>query len=162
MQRYLSDTEYRKHYGMPDVSIICQYSSEEEITALINKTSDFNRKNVLRRRLSAYKRLQSNVSDCLTQLRNKEKFVQNLNAIWDNPADVLGYYHVEEAYGVIRDQDFGEIIHANEIAELQGEDGVTVTVSFDDVCRAFQLGFENAAQICRVIKSQGSIESVLE
>lgn len=162
MQRYLSDTEYKKHYGTPDDSIICQYSSEEELTAHIEKTQDYYRKDSLKRRLSVYKRLQAKVSECLQQLRNKEKFVHNLDAIWDNPAEVLGYYDLEDTFDVIRDQEFGEIIHAKETAELSVDDGSSVAVSFDDICRAFQLGFENIAQICRVIRTQGSIESVLE
>jgi len=162
MQRYLSDAEYRKHYGTPDERIICQYSSEEELTTQIDKAMEYYRKDALRRRLSVYKRLQAKVSECLLQLRNKEKFVHNLDAIWDNPADVLGYYDLEDAFDVIRDQEFGEIIHAKETAKLSVDGGSSVTVSFDDICRAFQLGFENIAQICRVIRTQGSIESVLE
>ena len=47
-------------------------------------------------------------------------------------------------------------------AELTGEDGLPVPVSFEDITRAFELGFDDISQICRVIKAQGSIESVLK
>lgn len=162
MQRYLSDDDYRKHYGAPDDNIVCCYSSEEEIVARMDKASNYHQKDLLRRRLSVYKRLQKKASECLEQLRNKEKFIQNSDAIWDNPADVLSYYKVEAAYGVVRDPEYNEIIHANSTAELTGEDGLPVTVSFEDITRAFELGFEDISQICRVITMKGSIESVLK
>lgn len=162
MQRYLSDTDYRKHYGTPDDNTVCSYSSEEEIVARLDKASSYHQKDRLKRRLSVYRRLQKKVSECLDQLRNREIFIQNIEAIWDNPADVLSYYKIEEAYGVVRDPEYNEIIHANSTAELTGEDGLPVPVSFEDITRAFELGFEDISQICRVIKAQGSIEAVLK
>ena len=162
MQRYLSDDDYRKHYGAPDDNIVCCYSSEEEIVARMDKASSYHQKDRLKKRLSVYRRLQKKVSECLDHLRNREIFIQNIDAIWDNPADVLSYYKVEEAYGVIRDPEYNEITHANSTAELTGEDGLPVPVSFDDITRAFELGFEDISQICRVISKQGSIESVLK
>lgn len=162
MQRYLSEADYRKHYGAPDDNTVCSYSSEEEIVARMDEASNYHHKDRLRMRLSVYRRLQKKVSECLDQLRNREIFIQNIDAIWDNPADVLSYYKVEEAYGVIRAPEYDEITHANSTAELTGEDGLSVAVSFDDITRAFELGFEDISQICRVITMQGSIESVLK
>ena len=162
MQRYLSDAEYCKHYGAPDDNTVCSYSSEEEIVDRLDKASTYHQKDRLKRRLSVYRRLQKKVSECLDQLRNREIFIQNIDAIWSNPADVLSYYKVEEAYGVVRDPEYNEIIHANSTAELTGEDGLPVPVSFEDITRAFELGFDDISQICRVIKAQGSIESVLK
>ena len=162
MQRNLSDAEYCKHYGAPDDNTVCSYSSEEEIVDRLDKASTYHQKDRLKRRLSVYRRLQKKVSECLDQLRNREIFIQNIDAIWGNPADVLSYYKVEEDYGVVRDPEYNEIIHANSTAELTGEDGLPVPVSFEDITRAFELGFDDISQICRVIKAQGSIESVLK
>lgn len=162
MRHYLSDEEYRKHFGTPYDKVVACYSSENEIINKLESCSSVDRKYGLSKRLRVYKRLYRKVSECLDLLRKNKVFVQNSQAIWDNPYDVLRYYQVTDAFCCTYDDESGEICSACNSASFPDMNGDMVAVSVDDLTRAFQLGFKDIAQICRVLTTKGSIEAVLE
>ena len=81
--------------------------------------------------------------------------------IWEIPWDVCKSYGLEKEFDCICDNEYGDIILGKEEANLTDENGQSVTISFQELKRAFELGFTNSDQICRVKSSKGSIEEVL-
>ena len=54
------------------------------------------------------------------------------------------------------------IVADAEQSDFTMEDGTTVTITLDDLKRAFELGCDDIGQICRIKKNKGSIEAVLD
>lgn len=162
MTEYLSVDEYKKYYGTQFPNISEKYGSHEEIIEKINDTSPSSyHKEILSKRRSAFVKLSKIVYDALDKIRNRTLFIRNFEMIWENPGDVCKYYGLEKEFDCTRDDEYGEIILGKEEANLTDENGQNVTISFQELKRAFELGFTNSDQICRVKSSKGSIEDVL-
>ena len=112
-------------------------------------------------RKSAFDQYSKIVNDALGKIKNRTLFIRNFEMIWDNPGDVCKYYGLEKEFDCTRDYEYGEIILGKEEANLTDKNGQSVTISFQELKRAFELGFTNSDQICRVKISKGSIEDVL-
>ena len=97
----------------------------------------------------------------LEKIKNRTLFIRNFEMIWEIPWDVCKYYGLEKEFDCICDNEYGDIILGKEEANLTDENGRSVTISFQELKRAFELGFTNSDQICRVKSSKGSIEEVL-
>lgn len=161
MQHYLTQREYTLNYGISTVTKVEQYCSEKEIIGLIETAVSVYSRERMKKLQKVYLRLQKKVAACLDQLRDGELFVNNLDAIWDNPWEVLRYYSVEKEFDVEYDTDYGQIVNAKDTAEILNDDGTKVEMTIEILSRAFQLGFENIHQICRVLVADGSVEAVL-
>lgn len=118
---------------------------------------------ILKSRIATFKRLQSKVSEALEQIRDRKIFIRHLDEIWSSNSDeVCRYFHVEKEYECIFDERSDEILAGKSQAELTDGKGNMVNVSLEELKRAFELGFKDASQICRVKLNTGSIEAVLE
>lgn len=162
MTEYLSEKEYKKHYGTQLKTVSEVYNSLDEIVSLTNDTvlSRYQREILLHRK-SAFKKFTKIVNAALEKIRNRTLFIRNFEMIWDNPGDVCKYYGLEKEFECTYDDQYGEIILGKEEADLIDKNGHSVTISFPELKRAFELGFTNSDQICRVKNSKGSIEDVL-
>ena len=162
MTEYLSEDEYKKHYGVPPKTVIEVYNSIEDIVSLLsNRGLNRLQRELLPYRKSAFDRYSKIVNDALEKIKNRTLFIRNFEMIWEIPWDVCKYYGLEKEFDCICDNEYGDIILGKEEANLTDENGQSVTISFQELKRAFELGFTNSDQICRVKSSKGSIEEVL-
>lgn len=162
MTEYLSEVEYKKNFGNPPKPDFEIYNSIEDIESLFRNTA-LNRlqREILSYRKSAFNRYSKIVSDALEKIKNRTLFIRNFDMIWEIPWDVCKYYGLEKEFDCICDNEYGDIILGKEEATLTGDNGQSVTISFQELKRAFELGFTSSDQICRVKSSKGSIEEVL-
>lgn len=162
MTEYLPEDEYKKQYGVPPKTVIEVYNSIEDIVSLLsNRGLNRLQRELLPYRKSAFDRYSKIVNDALEKIKNRTLFIRNFEMIWEIPWDVCKYYGLEKEFDCICDNEYGDIILGKEEANLTDENGQSVTISFQELKRAFELGFTNSDQICRVKSSKGSIEEVL-
>jgi hypothetical protein len=122
--------------------------------------SNYQREILLKRR-SAFDKFSKIVYDALDKIRNRTLFIRNFEMSWDNPGDVCKFYGLEKEFDCTYDDEYGEIVLGKEEANLTDENGHSIIISFQELKRAFELGYMNSDQICRVKTSKGSIEGVL-
>ncbi len=162
MQKYLSEREYVSHYGTPENCELLQFDSIEEIDQLISAERIGSKKDILQLRRNAYQRFQCKVEECLNQLRNKKAYVRNLNEIWDDPDRVCEFFGVEKEYQCETVGEYRDIMIAGKKESVFTlTDGTTMTLSLEELHRAFELGFITIEEICQAKKQNGSLEAVL-
>lgn len=163
MQKYLSPEIYKAHYGCPKDNKLQHYDSLEEIESLLSAEKLRANIDVLTLRKNAYRKLKQKVDECLRQLRNKERFVLRLDAIWDDADRVCEYYHVETEYQCeIVGEYHDTMIAGKKEASFTAPDGTIISLSLEDLYRAFELGFASIEEICRAKIENGSIEAALK
>lgn len=60
------------------------------------------------------------------------------------------------------DEEYGDMMIAKtDAADFQFEDCGKVHITLEDLYKAFELGFNNIHEICRVKKNLGSLENIL-
>ena len=160
MQEYLSSDMYRSRYGTLPKNKRRIYTSVDEIEqrlSEISKNSD--RAELLRIRLSAYKRLSKKLDEIIGEIKDRTLFVRNLEYIYENPGEVCSYYGIETEFKCTHD-DWDEIIVGELETTVQVEEEKKITISFDELKRAFELGYQSWDQILRIKASRGSVEAV--
>lgn len=158
MQEYLPIEDYRSHYHtVKTISRKC-YSSIEDIDKHFSQASY---PDLLHERKRAYKRLKQIVEEKLQALLQRKIFIQNFDYIWDNPYDVLKHYGIEAEFQCSYEEEYGDIVSAQNSATIADGEGNIVTLSFDEIKLAFELGINNTADICRLKRTYGAIEYIL-
>ena len=112
-------------------------------------------------RLRAFKRLMEDVDALYHKLQNREEFIQNFKNIYEKPEDVLTHYSLESDFDCKYDDENGDISECLSSRQYHLPDGTEVTITLDDILRAFELGFSDIHEICRIKAKFGSIEAVL-
>ena len=167
MQLYLDPDEYRTYYKEDNPQPFARYGSIAEIETRINNCgNDADRKGVLWLRKRAYKKLEAVVLEHLEKLRNAPEkpateFVRNIDAIWDCRDKVCWYYKVMPDFRCMEDEEADWVKPGLSEVDFPAESGKTVTITLTDLYRAFELGFHDIQEICRVKAQLGSIEAVI-
>jgi|GEM_PF-2124637 len=161
MKEYLSKEEYYTHYHTRKRIDRKTYTSIEEIEIVLAETSDWYGKNLLCCYRKVFNQLKSIVEQKLNAIRNQTVLINNIDFIWDNQADVLRYYNIEELFGCRYDSEDGEICDYQKSICVPYQGGTETIITFEDIISAFKLGFENFEQINRVKSEKGSIDAVL-
>lgn len=162
MSYYLISEEYKRYYGDSQPEPIETYESLEQIEHLfssVEKNSQDNARYHMRKK--AFKRIKPSIDALVSDIKTGHKYIQNLNAIYDYPEEALKYYKVEAAFQCIYDEEYGEIIGCSDSAEFTTESGTTISITTQDVFKAFEYGFPNINEICRIKEQYGTIETVL-
>lgn len=163
MQKYLAESEYEKHYGIPELKKCRHYDSIEEIEALLNDPENRRYSDILNLRKFAYKTLKPKVEECLEKLRQKKAYIRHLDYIWDDSDRVCEFFGVTKEFQCTTDDEYGDMMFAGvESALVQTGEGNSVGITMQDLYTAFELGFQSVAEICQVKHELGSIESVLK
>lgn len=160
MAWYLSDAKYKAFFGVDAPEPKEYYDSLEEIQELIDKTENNNERIRYVMRQNAFKRLKPEVDKLYQELKARVVFIQNLEYIFENPVEVLSYYKLETDYDVVLD-DYGNICDYRSSKEYSLSDGTVITISIDDIYRAFEYGLPDIQEICRIKAKYGSIEAAL-
>lgn len=162
MYYYLSPEDYKTYYGNSAPEPIETYESIDQITALISNEAPHSKNHIrYRMRKKAFEKLKPNIDELLTDLKNGHKFIQNLHAIYDYPEETLKYYGIEADFQCTYDEEYGEIIGCSDSAEFTTEAGATVSITTQDIFKAFEYGFPNINEICRIKEQYGTVEAVL-
>lgn len=162
MQEYLPIEDYRSHYHTEKIISRRCYSSIEDIDKHFSQASrNHFYPDLLHERKRAYKRLKRIVEEKLQALLQRKLFIQNFEYIWDNPYDVLKYYGIEAEFQCSYEEEYGGIVSAQNSATIADSEGNIVTVSFDEIKLAFEVGINNIADICRLKRTYGAIEYIL-
>lgn len=157
MLKYLEESIIKDNY---EEDIVEKYGSIEELeTLIVEKQGDMEM--LLRFRRSAFLRLQERAIEVLDKIKERKIFINNLDYIFDLPMDVIKYYQVEREFKVEYDDTYGEISQMANSAFLGFAMNQQIEITYDDICRAFELGFESIDDICRVKSKYGDIKSVL-
>ena len=139
MSIYLSADEYRKYYGNTIPEPIESYDSVQQLDNLLKSVEEHSEEHFkYRLRKYAFNKLKKYVDDLYQKIKNREAFIQNLEYAFDNPADCLRVYGIEEAFGCIFDE-YGEIISTNENANFSLPDGSLINITLSDIKEAFRL-----------------------
>ena len=164
MRKYLTEEEYKEHYGEDAASPFESYDTLEAIEGLWKDSKSSEESNyILKLRASVYRKMKVEIDKCLEQLRNREVFVRNLEYIYDDRDRVCAYYGVADEFKCELDHEQGDVMTAGvDSANIITEYGQTITLEISDLYRAFELGFNSADEMCRVKKTKGSIEAVLK
>lgn len=160
MQEYLSEDEYFEHYRTCDQIPRRTFNSLEEIEQFCSESYSENLTDIQRERKNTFIRLKKYVEEQLNKLKAGEIYIQNAEEIWDNPYDVISYYGVEKEFECKYDDEFGEIISAKEYAEFTDDNGNAITIFYEDIKQAFELGISDIKEICRIKREKGSISSL--
>lgn len=161
MQEYLSEEEYNDHYHSREPIIRKTYSSISEIEERLVQTTDWHTELILRNRKRTFLKFQQLLAAKVADIRDRKIFIRNFDAIWENPADVLRYYEIEDLFECEYDSDYGEISHClDEVTVNEGTEREMV-VTFDDVRMGFECGFSSFEQICEYRRLHESVAEVL-
>ena len=161
MQEYLSEEEYAIHYNTTERIPRLTYTSIEEIDEKFQDSKSTFYPSLANARKRTFTRLQKVVSDKLQEIKDRKIFIQNFNYIWDNPAEVLQYYKIEDAFECKYDDEYGEIYSTKESAFFSDETDSPIEITFKDVQTGFELGLASIQEICRIKRKYGTIESIL-
>lgn len=162
MSYYLISDEYKRYYGDCQPEPIETYESLEQIDHLLSSVEKNSQDNArYRMRKNAFDRIKPNIDTLLSDLKTGNKYIQNLNAIYDYPEETLKYYDVEAAFQCTYNEEFGDIIGCSDAAEFTTKSGTIISITLQDIFKAFEYGFPNINEICRIKEQYGSIEAVL-
>ena len=163
MAWYLPEEKYKNHFGITPPEPIEIYHSLEELEIFIKeskKKPDIHIHYQMRKNI--FKQLMPIVDNLYQRIKRRDVFIQNLQWIYENPADVLRHYKLESDFKCKYDEEYGEICYFTDSKNYTLSDGTSITVTYNDICKAFEFGFPNIQEICRIKKKLGSIESVID
>ena len=159
---YLISDEYKRYYGDCQPEPIETYESLEQIEHLLSSVKKNSPDNArYRMRKKAFERIKPSIDTLLSDIKAGNKYIQNLNAIYDYPEETLKYYDVEAAFQCTYNEEFGDIIGYSDAADFTSESGATISITLQDIFKAFEYGFPNINEIYRIKEQYGSIEAVL-
>lgn len=163
MAWYLSEKMFKTYYDTEIPEPKETYDSLETLENLIGKSKNNSDTYVhYRMRRNAFRRLMPDVDILYQKIKNREVFIQNLNCIYENPADVLRYYGLELDFECKYDDENGEICECLDSKNYILPDGTDISITLDDIYKAFEFGFSDIQEICRIKAKYGSIEAVMK
>ena len=160
MRHYLSHDDYRKTYNNQPAITIAKYSSLEEVDEII-KISSFTEKQKLTVRKRYFVSLQNELKKMTDEIKEGKCFVRNLD-YYDTKDSVCKFFSVESEYNCVTDSfDSSIIVAQKKSADFNYYDVGPITITLPELHRAFELGFNDIHEICRVKAKLGSIERIL-
>ena len=162
MRCYLSPDQYTQTYGKKPITLIAQYNSVEEITSCHN-LADRSSPELLKCRSSYFKMLKDKADTLISDIKSGKKYIRHLDYIYDDRDRVCEFFGVEKEFECSLDDEYGDMMFAGKkSADFQFEGSDTVIITIEDLYKAFELGFTNIREICRVKQKLGSIEDILK
>ncbi len=174
MAWYLSEMDYKRFYGTSMPTSKETYESIEQLEKLLEsekakepKTSG--EKFVVAQacvryqmRIKAFKALMTKVDTLYQKIKDRSEFIRNLKEIYHIPEETLKYFEIEDDFNCEYDEEYGDIIKSLDSKDYELPGGTTINIALNDIYRAFELGFSDIKEICRIKAKYGSIEGVLE
>lgn len=159
MRRYLSSDVYTSTFGTSSNTLLAQYSSVEELK---NHKEPGTSEYLLRCRSRYFKRLQEQADALIADLKAKKRFIRHLDYIYDDRDRVCQFFKVDKEFQCSLDDEYGDMMTAGvDAVDFLFDDCGKVHITLKDLYTAFELGFTNINEICRVKKKFGSIEKII-
>ncbi len=160
MRCYLSSDDYSLTYGINSNTLLAQYSSIDELeTCKEPDTSEY----LLKCRSRYFKRLIEQADTLIADIKSEKRYIRRLDYIYEDRDRVCQYFEVEKEFDCFLDGEYGDIMFAGmKDADFHFEDCGTVHITLEDLYKAFELGFTNINEICRIKKKLGSIEKIIK
>lgn len=161
MYYYLPDEQYRELYSKTPPTPVESYASIEDLEKTLTQANDDNASIKLRIYKRAFIRLTEYVDNLLEDIRNRKQSPLNAEAIFDCPAEVLAIYNLEKNFGC-KYNEYDDICGCEKTeCDFALPDGTSISITLDDILRAYELGFEGIEDICRIKATQGSVDAIL-
>ncbi len=157
MRCYLSDEEYFLAYGHRPQELVVQYKSLDELTC--NSTRTINTDFIMRSRKRNFIMLQQQADSLILALKEKKIYVRCLNYCFDSNDWVCKFFGVDKEFECEVDEDI--MVARKDSVDFKFDDCGTVNISLSDLYEAFEYGFHNINEICRVKKKLGSIGNII-
>lgn len=160
MYHYLGEDLFREHYGeVHNNHPISIYETLEDINEeTIDPDSDY----LIKYQKRVFNELKDKVDSLMVDLKERRIFIRNLNDIYEpNKVNQVCYnFGVEKEFECTID-DHGTVSTGKTKHDFIIDDNQVVTISLDDLYRAFELGFHNIDEICKVKIILGSVEAII-
>ena len=127
---------------------------------LISASKNSDESTHFRIRRNAFRRLMPDVDDLYQKIKEGKEFIQNLDQIFGNAAEVLCYYGLERDFECKYDE-CDEICGSLDSKTYSLPDGSEITITLEDIYKAFEFGLPDIETICRIKAKYGSIDAVL-
>jgi len=158
---YLSKESYSSYFGSNYPEPKETFESIEELEALIKANKNSDESTHFRIRRNAFRRLMRDVDDLYQKIKEGKEFIQNLDQVFGNAAEVLCYYELEKEFECKYDEEYGEICDSLDSKTFFLPDGSEITITLKDIYKAFEFGLPDIETICRIKAKYGSIDAVL-
>ena len=160
MRHYMSEREYYSCYGDVEPEVIAEYNSLDELRG---KAEEKKRNYMLHSiRLRYFKKLKEKADHLIEELKGRRIYIRHLQYIFDDIDRVCQVYGVEKEFDCVLDDEFKDMMYARKDAvEFKIDKKEKVIITIDDLHRAYELGFNDIEEICRVKHKLGSIEAIL-
>ena len=160
MEEYLSEQEYAEHYAGKKRSQRRIFNSAEEAAHPVNHSREcWDYLDLGEHRKRKFIKLEGILSERLEEFRQGKIFVRQSD-VFENRYDIIRYFDMEKEFECQYDKIYGDICNARD-SVMYSYSGNRIEVQFSDLRRAFELGFHDIDQICRVKNRYGSVEAVL-
>ena len=157
---YLSKESYSSYFGSNYPEPKETFESIEELEDLISASKNSDESTHFRIRRNAFRRLMPDVDDLYQKIKEGKEFIQNLDQIFGNAAEVLCYYGLERDFECKYDE-CDEICGSLDSKTYSLPDGSEITITLEDIYKAFEFGLPDIETICRIKAKYGSIDAVL-
>lgn len=164
MSLHLGEIDYREQFHSKPAIPMYQFRSLEEMDAFAkDESKPYWQRQLIPLRKKAFRSLLPIVNDLLSKLKDRKVYIRNPEIIRDNvgePAWICRFFGVEKEYechtGI--DDIAGDLLfYGKEEAYFPQQDGSVLTVSIDELKKAFELGFHNIDEICQVKHERGAV-----
>ena len=162
---YMGEQAYHETMSRESPHVLLCFDSMESIESFKEKEGVPHwQKELLPFRKRAYRRMIEKIDKLRTDLSEKKRFIRNPAIIGDYGDEtgwICWFFHVEKEF----DCYYGSDDYADNLLQYGKEEaiftlpnGENVTVSISDLVRAFELGFHDIAEICKVKFETGIID----
>ena len=148
----------KKGYKILQTNKTERFASIDEIDKFIRLALP-SKQELLKMRIKAYENAKLEIDALIDELLSGEVFIQNIDAIFENPYDVLIFYQVADAYQCIVDPITNSVTAiGNETATFQLRDHSEIIISIDDLKKGFTLGLNTIDEIESALQQYGDLE----
>ena len=158
MHKYYNDETYGEIFGKKQNKPVKVYNSIEELESQVDQF-DFH----LASQLRHFKRLKEDADNLLSAIREKKKYVYRLEYIHtEEPDRVCEAFDVTKEYGCYMEaNEYESFMRASKKSAIFKVNNEDIEITLDDLYRAYELGFNDIQEICRVKSRLGSVENIL-
>lgn len=160
MKEYLTEEEYDKHYGYIPVKERTIHDSFKKHYHAANffESSDYESQ-ILKYRYNMFLDLAYMLIDDIKKIKNQTWYIRNIYDMFENPYDVIKYYHLENEFDCKYDEEHN-ISSASKKTKIFYNDEI-VSISFEELKFAFELGIDDFEQIYCIKKKYNNIKGII-
>lgn len=114
---------------------------------------------ILKYRYNMFLDLAYMLIDDIKKIKNQTWYIRNIYDMFENPYDVIKYYHLENEFDCKYDEEHN-ISSASKKTKIFYNDEI-VSISFEELKFAFELGIDDFEQIYCIKKKYNNIKGII-